>query len=293
MASQPGARTPEPVIGLFDSGIGGLSVWQEVARRMPGYSTVYLADNAHCPYGPRSVEEVRRFSLAIGRFLAACGAGVVVVACNTASAAALESLRAELDVPVVGMEPAVKPAAERTRTGHVGILATRGTLNGRLFRDTSARYAGGVTVHVRIGEGLVERVEAGQVEAPETAALLKGYLEPMLEAGVDQIVLGCTHYAFLVPLMQTMLPPGVSLIDPAAPVARRVQEVLSLQACRPRAAPAGPRPPAGGWRFYSTGPSAVLEATLRRLTGRLPNVESVRWDGAETYIDRDGQYSGT
>jgi glutamate racemase len=278
------AQAGNPIIGLFDSGVGGLSVWREVMRRTPSCATFYLADSLHCPYGSRPIEEVRRFSLAITHFLIECGATVVVVACNTASAAALDRLRTEFDLPIVGMEPAVKPAAERTRTGHVGILATRGTLNGSLFRNTAARYAGRVTAHVWVGEGLVERIEAGQADSHDTALLLRGYLEPMLDAGVDQIVLGCTHYSFLVPLIRRLVPEGVSIIDPAAAVARRVEEVLSLAARSPADGSGAERQPADRWRFLTTGRPEALSSVLCSLVGREPEVEQVAWDVAETRL---------
>jgi glutamate racemase len=278
------AQSVNPIIGLFDSGVGGLSVWREVIRHAPNCPTLYVADGIHCPYGSRPIEEVRRFSLAITRFLIECGARVVVVACNTASAAALERLRADFPWLVVGMEPAVKPVAEGTRSGHVGILATRGTLNGQLFRDTSARYAGHLAVHVQVGEGLVERVEAGQADSHYTALLLRGYLEPMLEAGVDQIALGCTHYSFLVPLIKRLVPEGVSVIDPAAAVARRVQEVLHLAGRAPADGPMGERQPTGHWRFFTTGRPEDLASVVRNLVGRAPEVERVGWAMAETRL---------
>jgi len=269
--TRPEKRPPSFRIGLFDSGVGGLSVWREVVRRLPHQPTLYLADSAHCPYGPRPPEEVRRFARGIVRFLIEQGAGVIVVACNTASAAALESLRAEFRLPIVGMEPAVKPAAERTRTGHVGVLATAGTVNGDLFRHTTARYAQGVTVHVQVGEGLVERVEAGQADTPETEALLRRYLQPMIEAGVDQIALGCTHYPFLVPTIRRILPEGVSVIDPAAAVARQVERVLRQKI--PTAARAG----VAGHEFFTTGRPQMLAEMVRALTGREPKVKQVIW----------------
>jgi glutamate racemase len=275
------------IIGLFDSGVGGLSVWRDVIRRLPQQATIYLGDNLHCPYGLRPAEEVRRFSLGISRFLVDQGATLIVVACNTASAAGLASLRAELDVPVVGMEPAVKPAAERTRSGHVGVLATRGTLNGDLFRNTAAHYARGVTVHIQVGDGLVEQVETGQVDSPETASLLSRYLEPLLASGVDQIALGCTHYAFLTPVIRRIIPDGVSIIDPAAAVARRVEQVLRSQDMGPGGVRAAHRYAAGEARFFTSGSPTTLEAMVRALTGREPHVESVRWDARETRVGQD------
>jgi glutamate racemase len=259
-------------IGLFDSGVGGLSVWWEVVRRMPHQATLYLADSAHCPYGPRPPEEIRRFSLGVARFLVQCGVGLIVVACNTASAVALEALRAEFDVPIVGMEPAVKPAAERTQAGHVGVLATAGTVNGDLFRNTSARYAHNVAVHVELGDGLVERVEAGQADTPETESLLRTYLQPMLDAGVDQIALGCTHYPFLMPVIRRIVPEGVSIIDPAAAVARQVERVLMLEDIQ------SDETCVARHHFFTSGRPEVLAAMVRTLSGRDPWVRRVRWE---------------
>ena len=265
----------DAAIGLFDSGVGGLSVWREVVRRLPHEATLYVADSAHCPYGPRPLEQIRQFARGITRFLIARGTKLIVVACNTASAAALEALRAEFDVPIVGMEPAVKPAAEQTRTGHVGVLATAGTVNGDLFRNTSARYAAGVTVHVQVGEGLVERIEAGQADTPETEVLLRGYLRPMIEAGVDQIALGCTHYPLLLPVMRRIVPAGVSVIDPAAAVARQVERVLMLEGI------AAGEARVAGHNFFTSGRPEVLVAMVRALAGREPRVEKVVWEREE------------
>lgn len=263
------------IIGLFDSGVGGLSVWWEVMRRLPHHATLYLADSAHCPYGPRPPEEIRRFSLGIARFLTERGARLIVVACNTASAAALEALRAEFDVPIVGMEPAVKPAAERTRTGHVGALATTGTVNGDLFRNTTARFASDVAVHVQVGEGLVERVEVGQADTPETEALLRQYLQPMLDAGVDQIALGCTHYSFLMPAIRRIVPEGVAVIDAAAAVARQVERVLMLEDIT------SDERCVAVHRVFTTGRPEVLAAMVRKLAGREPRMERVYWENGE------------
>ncbi len=213
-------------IGLFDSGVGGLSVWREVVRQLPYESTIYFADRANCPYGPRPAEEVKDLSATIVRFLLAKHCKLIVVACNTASAAALEWLRTEFAVPIVGIEPALKPAVEATRTGHVGVLATAGTIEGKPFNNTRHRYANGVQVHVQVGEGLVELVESGQLDTPETAALLRQYLAPMLTAQVDQIALGCTHYPFLRPLIDQIVGHQAVIIDPAPAVAHQVKRVL-------------------------------------------------------------------
>jgi glutamate racemase len=248
---------------------------------------VYLADGAHCPYGSRPAEEIQRYSLGIAHFLVECGASLIVVACNTASAAALEILRAEFDVPVVGMEPALKPAAQQTQTGHIGVLATRGTLNGNLFRNTMGRHANGVTVHVKIGEGLVELVEAGQTYTPETTALLRTYLQPMLDAGVDQIALGCTHYSFLMPVIRRLVPDGVSVIDPAAAVARRVEQVLMSESIEPDEKSVSMCSFVAPSCFFTTGRPATLAAGIRALTGSESKVESVTWNLDETRIGWD------
>jgi len=194
------------LIGIFDSGVGGLSVWREIARQLPLEDTLYLADQAHVPYGSRSLNEVREHSEGITRFLLGWGAKIIVVACNTASAAALHHLRRTFpDVPFVGMEPAVKPAVERTRTGVVGVIATQATFQGELFASLLERYAGDVGVLIQACQGLVEAVEAGALDTPETEALLRHYLTPLIEAGADQLVLGCTHYPFLRPLIERVV----------------------------------------------------------------------------------------
>ena len=188
-------------IGVFDSGVGGLSVLRHVRAQLPAADLLYLADTAHVPYGPRSLAEVRGFSAAITRFLRARGADVIVVACNTASAAALKPLRAAFpDVPFVGMEPAVKPAAEQTRSGVVGVLATPATFQGELFNSVVERFAQGVRVIPQVCPGLVEQIEAGALNTPATEQMLRGWVEPLLAQGIDALVLGCTHYPFVIPL---------------------------------------------------------------------------------------------
>jgi glutamate racemase len=261
-------------IAFFDSGVGGISVWRAVRQRLPGCPTLYVADNAHLPYGPRPAAQIRRYSAAITRFLLAQGAGLVVVACNTASAAALQWLRGRFDVPFVGMEPAVKPAAEATRTGHVGVLATRGTVDGELFRNTSARYANGVAVHVQVGDGLVECVETGQADSAETEQVLRRYIDPMLQAGVDRIVLGCTHYAFLLPMLERILPATVTVVDAAEAVARQVEwRVVEM----PQAATSTAMEVPVDHRFFTTGTPAVMAALLRGELSCEPHVERLAW----------------
>ncbi|RMF39618.1 MAG: glutamate racemase, partial [Anaerolineae bacterium] len=190
------------MIGVFDSGVGGLSVLRALRARLPRETYLYVADQAHVPYGPRPLLEVRRFAEGITRYLLGQGADLIVVACNTASAAALHYLRQTFSsVPFVGMEPAVKPAAEQTRSGVVGVLATPATFQGKLYASVVERFAHDVVVLQDTCPGLVEQIEAGALKAPETRRILERALHPMLAQGIDTVVLGCTHYPFVMPLI--------------------------------------------------------------------------------------------
>lgn len=212
-------------IGLYDSGVGGLSVMRAVRACLPTHDLLYLADTAFCPYGPRPITEVRERALACARWLVAQGARVLVVACNTATSAALELLRAELAIPVVGMEPGIKPAIAATRTRQVGVLATDGTLAGGRFATLVERFAGGVELRTMPCPGLVAQVEAGDLRGPETRRLISLYLEPLLARNVDTLVLGCTHFPFLAPLIAELAGPQVTIIDTGPAVARQVLRV--------------------------------------------------------------------
>ena len=214
-------------IGIFDSGVGGLSVWREIARQLPYEDTLYFADQIHIPYGPRSMAEIRSFSESITRFLIGRRCKLIVVACNTASAAALKYLRATFpDMPFVGMEPAVKPAAETTRTGVVGVMATPATFQGELFASVVERFANGVKLINQVCPGLVEQVEAGRLDTPDTLAMLDRFLALIRDAHADTIVLACTHYSFVIEAIR-QLAPGVNVIDPAPAIARQVGRVLN------------------------------------------------------------------
>ncbi len=213
-------------IGLLDSGIGGLSVWREVNRLLPQEHTVYYADTAYCPYGPKTQEEIIARTAHITDWLLDRQAKLIVLACNTATAAAIDYLRAQYNVPFVGMEPAVKPAALHSQSGIVGVLATRGTFKGRLYNETAERFAAHVKIIEQPGDGLVELIEAGRIDTPEMNALLHRYVDPLLEAGADHIVLGCTHYPFLVPALRKITGDRVVLLDPAPAVAQRVKSLL-------------------------------------------------------------------
>ena len=208
-------------IGLFDSGLGGLSVLQEVRQALPNTPLIYLADQAHCPYGPRSDEDIVQLSNNCTRWLLAQGARLIVVACNSASAAALEPLRAAYPaVPFVGMVPAVKPAAKLTQTGVVGVLATHATIQGELLNKAVEEWAQGVKVVTQVGTGLVELVEHGMLQTPAARQLVQSHLQPLLDAGVDVLVLGCTHYPFLRPII-AQLAPQLTVLDSGAAIARR------------------------------------------------------------------------
>lgn len=215
-------------IGIMDSGVGGLSVLKELLRTLPGHSFVYYADSANCPYGPRPHEWVSHRVQEIVEILLDRGADIIVLACNTATAAAVADLRARWpEVPFVGMEPAVKPAAQTTESGVIGVLATKGTLAGAKYLGTKAKYASDVKVAEHVGEGFVELVERGVLDGPEAEAVVEASLRPLLDAGADRIVLGCTHYPFLLPIFRKLAPAGVEFLDPAPAIARRVSDIIS------------------------------------------------------------------
>ena len=214
-------------IGIFDSGSGGLSVYREIVKLLPYERYIYFADNAHCPYGEKSAEYIQDRARAITDILLGMGADLIVVACNTATAAAIATLRAEYpEISFVGMEPAVKPAALGTKTGVIGVLATAGTLKGSKYLNTKGLFEDDVRIVEHVGEGFVELVENGILDGPEAYAAVERSLRPLLDAGADRIVLGCTHYPFLKPVIQAIAGPGVQVIDPAPAVARQTVRML-------------------------------------------------------------------
>ena len=216
-------------IGIFDSGVGGLTVWHELVRLLPAEDTLYLADSANAPYGEKSPEQILALSRKNTEWLLARGCKIVVVACNTATTNAIAALRREYPVPFIGIEPAIKPAALNSRTGRIGVLATRGTLASDLFATTSRNYAEGIQILEQEGVGLVRLIESGTLEGPELAGRLESLLAPMLDAGIDQLVLGCTHYPFLIPALRALLPDGVKIVDCGLPVARQTRAVLEAR----------------------------------------------------------------
>lgn len=264
-------------IGVFDSGVGGLSILREIVREAPGEDVVYFADSAHCPYGARPAAEIERLSHAVTEFLVAHHAKLVVVACNTASAAALPSLRARFSVPIVGMVPAVKPAVARSRTRKVGVLATAGTAQGTLYADVIQRFADGVEVYTQVGHGLVELVEAGEVEGPQAEAAVERYLRPLLAAGVDTLVLGCTHYPFLMPTIEQVSQGRLTVVEPSAAIAAQTRRVLEERGLGHAAA-------SGRQLYFTSGDATDFATKLRRLCGIESYVRQVIWDRAQWQV---------
>ena len=214
------------MIGIFDSGTGGLSVLKEIVRLLPDERYVYYSDNAHCPYGEKSPDFIRARCRAITEILLKKGADVIVVACNTATAAAIQDLRQTWPVPFIGMEPAVKPAALGTRSGVIGVLATAGTLKGSKYLTTKGNFEDNCTIVEQVGKGFVELVEKGILTGPEAEAVVGESLQPLLDAGADTIVLGCTHYPFLKETLRKLAGPNIRFIDPAPAVARHLIYVM-------------------------------------------------------------------
>jgi glutamate racemase len=246
-------------IGVFDSGLGGISVLQEIRRRMPAAAVVYVADSAWAPYGSRSEEFIRRRARSLSHFLVDQGADMIVVACNTATAAAVPVLRQSMQLPIVGMEPAVKPATAATRSGTVGVLATVGTLQSARFAALLDQFGGDIRVLTRACPGLVEQVEAGDLDGPATRALAAQFVLPLVEGGADTLVLGCTHFVFLRPLIEAIAGPDVRVIDTGEAVARRVEQVAAT--LTPGATGSGEI------AFWTSGDAATLAGPLCRLWG--------------------------
>lgn len=265
-------------IGIFDSGVGGLSVLRAIRAQLPDEAIVYFGDQRHVPYGPRPMAQVRQFSAGITNFLLSRNSKIVVVACNAASAAALTSLRREFaDLPFVGMEPAVKPAAEETLTGVVGVLATPATFQGALFASVVERFAAGVQLLQSTCPGLVERIEAGDLDGPRTRSILAEALEPMLKRNIDCIVLACTHYPFVIPVIQQIVGDKVRVIDPAPAIARQTGRLLESNGLTRRGEARG------DMEFFTSGGPDPMRALLPRLLGESGVVSSVSWtDGSLT-----------
>jgi glutamate racemase len=250
-------------IGLFDSGVGGLSVAAEIRRALPGEDLLYVADTAYCPYGDRPLDQVRERSLAVGRYLAEAGAKLLVTACNTATGAALERLREALSIPVIGLEPAVKTAAAVTQNRRVGVMATSGTLRSERFARLVRTHARGVEVVSQPCPGLADLIEEGHLEGERLAAQLEELTRPLRHAGVDTVVLGCTHYPFVKGPLARVFGPRVELVDSAPAIARRTEQLLREGGLRNGSGP-------GGLQILTTGdPRKVSPVVCRLWNGEL------------------------
>ncbi|MDT7830890.1 glutamate racemase [Flavobacteriaceae bacterium S356] len=220
-------NSANPPIGVFDSGIGGTSILKEINNLMPYEDTIYLSDSANAPYGQRSSEEIIALSIKNTEYLLQKGCKIIVVACNTATTNAIEVLRNNYNVPFIGIEPAIKPAALKTATNVIGILATKGTLNSQLFEQTSNTINNSITIVEQVGEGLVELIERGKIYSEKMTLLLKKYLQNILNKNADCIVLGCTHYPYLIPQIRNIVGNDIHIIDSGEAVAKQTKRILS------------------------------------------------------------------
>ena len=259
------------MIGVFDSGVGGLSILREIRNALPHYSYCYLADQTHVPYGARSYQEIREFSVAISNWLISQGAKLIVVACNTASGAALQHLRQVFpDTPFVGLVPPVKPAAEQTKSGKIAVLATSVTLQGKLYLNVKTKFAGQVIIYQDTCSGLVSQIEKGEIEHPTTRYILQKALELPLQQGIDKVVLGCTHYPFVTSVIQEIVGDSVELIDPAPAIARHAAHLLKTYQILPDNIKVE--------RFVSTDNSEKLQNAIKNLLHEDHHtVESIYW----------------
>lgn len=256
-------------IGIFDSGVGGLCVLKEIRKRLPYEPIHYFADSSNCPYGSKTKDEALLLARKNIEFLLNLNCKLIVIACNTVTAVAIDSLRKEYNVPFIGMEPALKPAALHTKSKKIGILATENTLNSRLFKQTFAKYATGIDVYVQPGYGLVELVEQGDLNSENAWNLLEEYLLPMMEKGADTLVLGCTHYPFLKEMIQKITKNRVAIIDPADAVAIQTKKILTdfgliSEDCNDPEL-----------HFYTTGKISIVEKFLSHSIDRPYGIEQI------------------
>lgn len=245
-------------IGIFDSGVGGTSIWKEIESLLPNEDIIYLADSKNAPYGKKSKEEILRLSIKNTEYLLDRGCKLIVVACNTATTNAINYLRENYNVPFIGIEPAIKPAALQSESKIVGILATKGTLSSSLFHSTSENHASGIKIIEREGEGLVPLVEKGELQSVELKNLLHEYLQPMLKEGIDYLVLGCTHYPYLIPLIKEIVPGKVKIIDSGEAVAKQTKAILEKNKI------INPSTKKGEHTLYSNVGSSVLKGLVEK-----------------------------
>lgn len=245
-------------IGIFDSGIGGTSIFKEIKALLPYEHTIYLADSFNAPYGNKTKQEIIDLSIKNTELLIQKNCKLIVVACNTATTNAINTLRDSYTLPFIGIEPAIKPAALSTQTKAIGILATKGTLSSELFHKTTDLYSNGIKVIEQVGEGIVSLIEEGKTNSQEMKTLLLTYLQPMLDADIDYLVLGCTHYPYLIPLLVDMLPSNIKIIDSGQAVARQTKSVLELHQLLNTVSTHGDN------QFYTNGTVEVLSDILER-----------------------------
>ncbi|WP_298549987.1 glutamate racemase [uncultured Algibacter sp.] len=248
--------TNKQPIGIFDSGVGGTSIWKEINTLLPNEQTIYLADSANAPYGPKGKNAIIDLCVKNTEYLLKENCKLIVVACNTATTNAIDYLRSNYTVPFIGIEPAIKPAALQTKTNAIGILATKGTLTSELFSKTSNLFTNNIKVIEQIGNGIVELIENGKLQSDEMKSLLRVYLDPMIKANIDYLVLGCTHYPYLIPMLLELLPKHVKIIDSGEAVARQTKAVLErydmLNTLSIKAKP----------QFYTNGAIEVITSLL-------------------------------
>lgn len=268
------SNSSKNLVGIFDSGVGGLSVLREIRALLPSQPLLYFGDQAHVPYGKRQLSEIQDFSFSITHYLLDAGARLIVVACNTASAAALKALRLKFpDVPFVGMEPAVKPASRQTHNGVVGVLATPATFQGELYNTLVERFARDVKILTSTLPGLVEEIENGRLDSPKTRSILEEAILPMMAQGADTFVLGCTHFPFVLPLIREIAGPQVNVIDPAPAIARRTQALLQERGWE------NPRAESAPLAFATSGDREKFAQITRNLLGIRSDPVKLSWDG--------------
>ena len=254
-------------IGIFDSGVGGLSIWSEIHQLLPMESTIYLSDSKHAPYGPKGKEAIIDLSIKNTEWLINQGCKLIVVACNTATTNAIDTLRKNYPIPFIGIEPAIKPAALQSKSKAIGILATKGTLSSQLFHETSQLYSSDLLVVEQVGNGIVELIENGALYSEEMKHLLQSYLQPMLDAEIDCLVLGCTHYHFLTPILKQLLPSHVKIIDSGKAVAKQTKAVLENSTLLSSETFVETN------RFYTNGEEKVIASLLKSETTSIKKLE--------------------
>ena len=279
-------KRTEP-IGIYDSGVGGLSVLREVQAQLPHEHLVYIGDQINCPYGSRSKVELQDLAEAVIHFLLEKNIKLLVIACNTASAAALKEMRLRFpDLPIVGMEPAVKPAASQTRSGKVGVLATPSTFSGDLYASVIERFAHDVEIFESTCPGLVAQIEKGALDSPETLAILREAIEPMVRQGADTLVMGCTHYPFVIPQIQQIAGPGVAVIDPAPAIARQVERVLDSHDLRSTSKGKGKTD------YYTSADPHAFDKVAKLLIGKEASSQQLTWRNGQLHEGQELSFEG-